>query len=164
MEALSAVPDEVRRLLVFEVLDIPDEISRYRLREALGYLRGRCRSMIARVSLGFADFPRLKNAGFFGVSFRPSSRLPDQHVMRTIERALEAAERARLRTAVDRVARTPLMLAAMAAGVDYMSGPAVIRSFARPAGVRPVTFDAVYTRAPRATQIGPNPQCERGNC
>src|SRR5262249_41807511 len=68
LEAGGQLPDTAKHLLVFELKDLPSDMSRFRLRDPVGYLRNRSRGMILQTGFAFGGFDLFKDLGFHGVS------------------------------------------------------------------------------------------------
>jgi hypothetical protein len=147
-EALTAMNTELRQFLVFEVRNIPASASRFRLTEIISQLRGRCRNVVARLPADTIDFARFKNAGFYSATLQQPVG-GDQRAMRLFDRFANNAQKAGLQMQVCDLSRRSLVLAAIASGFSYISGPAVCRSLASPAGIVSMELDRLYSRTPR---------------
>lgn len=147
LEALSNVPAPHRQFLLFEVRQIPADASRFRLGEALRYLRGRCRNALARVPITESGLSRYKTAGFFGLTVEQPQG-GDQRVSKVLDKLAGAAEAAHLHLHMTGLSRRALLLPAITAGFEYLSGPAVAPIIPSPAGLQDLEIERIYRRMP----------------
>ncbi|MGE4063424.1 MAG: hypothetical protein AB7E79_08650 [Rhodospirillaceae bacterium] len=144
LEALARIPEAHRQFFVLELIGVPADVSHYRLREMLRYLRGRCRSALCRIDLRTIDFDRFKDLGLFAVGAEMDSRLPDRQQLAIMEKFAAGAESRGLRTYLCGISKKPVLTAAIGSGFRLLSGPAVIGEVASPFGVQRTELDTFF--------------------
>lgn len=145
LEAGGTLPEAARELLVFELIDLPHDLSRFRMREPVGYLRPRSRAMIARTGFELADLEMFKELGFHGVSVDVGSYdWKEARLLKGFERFVEDTESDRLQSFVHGISSKSLAVAAVAAGFRYMDGEAISESVDHPKRIRPYEIDMLY--------------------
>ncbi|MFZ1427820.1 MAG: hypothetical protein WAS21_13715 [Geminicoccaceae bacterium] len=125
-------PDSARRL-IFEVLELPAWLPQSRVRELMAYVRPFCGAIVIRLRTASMSIEHLVATGISGLSFagapaaidalasaaslRTFSNLARSHAMRSLVVELDSPSGVR---------------AAMAAGIDYVSGDTLIPPLRRP--------------------------------
>jgi hypothetical protein len=145
LEAGGNPPDEAKKLMVFELMDLPAEMSRFRLREPVNYLRTRARALIARAGFGQKDFELFKEFNFHGVSVNLADYdFPEARILKNFDSFAALAEKNKLQSFVNGISRTSLAVGAMAAGFTYIEGSAISEPIDNPKQIRPYEIDMLY--------------------
>jgi hypothetical protein len=136
---------ESMKLLVIEIIGIPDGVPQSRLIELITPLRTHCRAMTARVRLEVADFTAPKVLGILSIGCdiadSPGAELL---VMQRMSRFARAGEKARLVTHIRGVRSISLLAAALGAGFRYIDGDAVSALVDRPRQILKFTLVDAY--------------------
>ena len=120
------IPETIRQLLIFELVGQPDGVPASRIVEVVGVLRSFCRSVMVRVPADFRRFDIFQGANIGAVGCSLSgSQVPDAQAIAQISRFAENASRTGQRIYVHGLNSRPQLLAAVAAGYDWIDGPAV---------------------------------------
>jgi hypothetical protein len=142
---VGSLPPEAQNLLVFELTDIPRDVSRFRLREPVSYLRTRARALLAQTGFEPADLELYKEAGFHGISADIGRYdWKESQLIKGFERFVEGADSAKLQSFIHGVNSKSLAVGAIAAGARYMDGPAVAEPIDHPKHIRPYEIDMLY--------------------
>lgn len=132
-ELAAGITPETARLLVIELVGIPDGVPQMRMVELVTPLRPHCRTMTARVRLELADFSALKVLGILSVGCDIADTLaPELVVMQRMGRFTRAGEKAHLVTHIRGVRSLSLLSVALGAGFRYLDGDAVSPMVDRP--------------------------------
>jgi EAL domain-containing protein (putative c-di-GMP-specific phosphodiesterase class I) len=126
--ACMEIPEEHRRLLVFELWGLTPVIPRSRVVEVVLTLKAAARSVIADVPLTFKPFERFHNAGLHAVGTSvdiAAARRSEATIMGLMEKFVAGAGRAGLRTYAAGLNTLSLATAAVATGFDYVGGDAI---------------------------------------
>jgi hypothetical protein len=141
-----------RDRVVFEIVNFPSSVSRYRLREAAAYLRGRCRGM----NLCFggdwaaASFSEYRELGISAVGLDASAiYLPEQRLMKSIDEFTARCDVAGLIAYARDVNRFSTLASAIAAGMTYLSGPAFAPYLSSPHGVTSLDISRLVSMSAR---------------
>lgn len=129
---------EARDRVVFEIVNIPGSVSRYRLREAAAYLRGRARgiNLCFGADWASASFSEYREIGILGVGLDIGAfTSPEQRVMKAIDEFALKCEAAGLTSFCKNVYKFSTLTSAITAGVTYVSGSALAPYLASPRGV-----------------------------
>src|SRR5262249_23156465 len=133
------------KLLVIELIDIPAEITRFRLREPIAWLRTRARALIARPGFVPRDFELFKEAGFLGVSVGVRDYdWAEKRLLQGFELFVGLAEKHQLQSFVHGIDTTSLAVAAMASGFTYIEGTAVAAPIDHPSHITPFEIDKLF--------------------
>jgi hypothetical protein len=101
LEGAGQLPQETKELLVFEMKGLPSELSRFRLREPVSYLRSRARALLARTGFEAADLNLFKELGFHGISVAVNEYdWREDRLLKGLERFVEGAETHKLQSFV----------------------------------------------------------------
>lgn len=145
LESGRDLPDEAKSLLVFELNQLPRDLTRFRLREPVSYLRTRARALLARTGFEPADLDIFKEFGFHGVGVDLADyEWKEARLLKGFERFVEDAETYKLQSFVHGISSKSMVVAAMAAGVRYMDGPAVSDPIESPKHIQPYELDMLY--------------------
>lgn len=120
------IPETIRQLLFFELVGQPDGVPASRILDVVGVLRSFCRSVMVRVPADFRRFDVFQGANIGAVGFSLlGSQAPDGQAIAQISRFAENAARTGQRIYVHGLNSRSQILAAVAAGYDWIDGPAV---------------------------------------
>jgi hypothetical protein len=145
LEAGGSIPDEAKNLMVFELTDLPTDMSRFRLREPANYLRTRARALIARPGFVQMDFELFKELSFHGVSVNLDDyEFPEARILKNFDTFAAQAEKHKLQSFVNGISRTSLAVGAMASGFTYIEGAAISGPVGNPKQIRPYEIDMLY--------------------
>jgi hypothetical protein len=137
IEALATHTEMFRRYLVCDIIAVPKDASRFRLREATAYLKGRCRSMSLRLDLEEPVFDLVAELTGVPVGVHCADvAASEARVMRALERFADQAGRRGWQTYVSALNSRPALLAAIGAGFTYIDGPAVHKPVPSPVGMQ----------------------------
>ena len=142
---VGSLPEEARNLLVFEIIDLPRDVSRFRLREPVSYLRTRARALLAETGYDPADLELYKELGFHGITLDTArSDWKEARAIKGFERFVEDADTYKLQSFVHNINTKSLAVGAIAAGVRYINGTAVSEPISHPKHIRPYEIDMLY--------------------
>jgi EAL domain-containing protein (putative c-di-GMP-specific phosphodiesterase class I) len=145
LEAGARVPDSAKQLIVFELTHLPLEISRFRLREPVNYLRTRARALTAQPGLLQTNFDLFKEFNFHGVSVDLRHYdLPEARLLKSFDGFVAHAEKSKLQTFVHGISNTSLAVGAMASGFTYIEGSAISPPVSKLEQIRPYEIDMLY--------------------
>jgi EAL domain-containing protein (putative c-di-GMP-specific phosphodiesterase class I) len=145
LEAGQGLPDEAKSLVVMELKEFPRDLTNFRLREPVSYLRTRSRALLAQIGFETVDLEMFKGLGFHGVSVDLiQHEWKEQRLLKGFERLVEDAEEHKLQSFVHGIGSKSLVVAAIAAGVRYMDGSAVSDPVNNPHHIRPYEIDMLY--------------------
>ncbi|MBY0510910.1 MAG: hypothetical protein K2P94_12280 [Rhodospirillaceae bacterium] len=145
LEAGSNIPDDAKNLMVFELMDLPPDMSRFRLREPVNYLRTRVRALIARAGFGQTEFDLYKEFNFHGVSVNLNDySFPEARILKNFDTFAALAEKHKLQSFVNGISRTSMAVGAMASGFTYIEGAAISEPVDNPKQIRPYEIDMLY--------------------
>lgn len=145
LSGVGQLPDEAKNLLVFELKDLPDEVSRFRLREPASYLRTRARALLAQTCFNPTALELYKELGFHGISV-DASRYPwkEAKLLKGFERFVQDAESYKLQSFAHGIRSKSLAVSAIASGFRYMDGTAVSDPISHPRHIQPYEIDMLY--------------------
>lgn len=130
------IPPEGSRLLVFELVSIPDGLPQSRLLELSAILRRFGRSVLMRSPVARTMFRPAAETGIAAVGIEaPGDSVPEARQMQDMERFAAAARRAGLTTYVHGLRTISLTTAAIAAGFDFVDGDVLTSVVERPQNV-----------------------------
>jgi hypothetical protein len=145
LEGGRHLPDGAQNFIVFDIMDIPSDVTGFRLREPVSYLKTRSRALIAQTGFEPADLEMYKELGFHGISIELARyEWKEARLLKGFERFVEDAERQKLQSFVHGISSKSLVVAAIAAGVRYMDGDAVSEPVSHPRHIRPYEIDMLY--------------------
>jgi EAL domain-containing protein (putative c-di-GMP-specific phosphodiesterase class I) len=154
IDALTRVPQPFRQFLVCEIVGFPANVSRFRLRELLAYLRGRCRSVFVRTGLEVSCFDDLKKQGVIAVGIsRDEYNCPEAEFMRYMNGFVAHAEKAGLQTYAADASTRSVLMGAIGAGFSYIDGEAVMKPLDEPAKIHRFELENIYIRKAPSAQM-----------
>jgi hypothetical protein len=122
IELCRTIPEHVRKLVAFELVDLPIGVLHGRLADLTAALRPYCGVVLATVDWWRADLSQFAKTGIRLVNAVIPPETNEKHSMRDMDRFARAAETAGLQSAVEGVGTSSLAVAAKAAGLDFISG------------------------------------------
>jgi hypothetical protein len=145
LEALAEGAETFRHYLVCNVINIPKDASRFRLREIIGYLKGRCRHVSARVTLDNLDLDTYASLGYspIGLNWRDHV-LSEQRLMNYVSHLAESAHKLGVATYVSDINSRSGVLCAIASGISHIDGAALHKPFESPLGIRRFELADLY--------------------
>ncbi len=145
LEAGVGLPQDAKNLMVFELLDLPSAMSRFRLREPVSYLRTRARALIARTGFDLGELEQFKEFGFHGISVNCGDYdWSEGQFLKNFEKFVESAERLKLQSFVHGISSKSLAVGAISSGFTYMDGAAISEPVDNPSRIRPFEIDMLY--------------------
>ena len=143
----SDVPEAARRLLVLQLIGVPEDLFSARIEERIRQLLPFCRSIVCQVRLGCEDLLQLKGLPLHAVGVDVGEGLPvDSDLMADMEKFISAAAPLGRRTFVHGVTKKSLVVAAIGAGFDYIAGQAIPEPDGDQPGVSQFSVADLYTR------------------
>ncbi len=134
----NAIPDSLRRYLVWEVIYGKSDAPNRAVHEAMKRF---CRTVVCRVPEDWSYFSALANteAHGFGFNFELSD-LSDFEIMTLLNNSVRMAKRLKMRTFATGLHSKGRVAAAASSGVDYLCGEGVTAANAKPQPVRPLAL------------------------
>jgi hypothetical protein len=124
--ACEAIPAAARKLVIFELVDVPTGVPTGRLQEFCSILRNRARSVIACLPLMTTDFSAFAEAGVLSVGTDVADEHgPERTLIVQLHRFAAAAEKAKLDPFVHGLRTTSLTSSVVGAGFRYVDGNSV---------------------------------------
>lgn len=149
LRTCELIPPALRRLLIFEIEQIPKGVMAERLIDVSRYLKSYCRSFTCRVAMDFDEFASVQRGGFSVVSCHVHGMANEHAVLQGMDRFVEGAERQKLQTCIYGIQSVSLTTAALAAGFVYIGGEAVSSLGEAPRGLFKFETADVYRDLPR---------------
>lgn len=147
LQSMLAVPEEMRRYVLFELIGLPAGIPDSRFMEMLTLLSPFSRAVFVRSGLSRRGLERYAATGVHAVGADLNEHRRDEAALGSeIERFVEAAERLRLPTYLHGVETSSLAVQAAAAGVRYIEGARVGDDQPAPAPARRFAWLDFYSR------------------
>ncbi len=150
LEAGGHLPADAQSLIVFELLEIPQKTSHFRLREPTSYLHTRSRALLARIGFDFTSLDALRELNFHGISIDMGDYpWSETQILPFFETFTMAAGKQKLHPFVHGIRSASLTVAAISAGFSYIGGPAVAAPLAAPETVHSFAVESLYLRGRR---------------
>lgn len=144
-ELARGITPETSRLLVVELVGVPNGVPQSRMVELITPLRAHCRALTARVGLEVVDFTALKVLGILSIGCDIGESAGSELIqMQRMGRFARAGEKARLGTHIRGVRSISLLAAALGAGFRYIDGDAVSTLVDRPRQILKFTLADAY--------------------
>jgi hypothetical protein len=144
LDQLQLVPDGVRALLIPEVTDAYFG-SWPALAPKISVIRRVCRALCVRLSLDHKDFSAVASAGASLVSGHLADHdWPERQALAAMNEFAELAGKASLKTVVDGLDTSSLVIAAVSAGVNLLCGGAIGNGEDMPPAGRPLSLEEFY--------------------
>lgn len=136
MSEYTDFPDGLRKLVMFELLDTPDDADTVSVQTVMEQLKLRCRSIAVRLTPKAGRMQQWRNAGVHAVGFhRGPGDGGEDALIGTMERFAESAAAANLFTYILGADSLSLVTAAVTSGFDYVAGDAIVRPVDSPNGI-----------------------------
>jgi len=146
IQLCRALPDAIRNLLVLELDGLPIGVPTSRVLEMGTILRPYCRGLLVRVPADYRRFDVFAGASITGVGFSLSGNpASDGRRIALMERFVEMASRAGLRAYVHGLTSRAQVLAAVAAGFEWVNGVALDQPSDKLGAVRRFDITEIYT-------------------
>ena len=126
------LPKRSSRQLVFELLGLPEELPQARVRELLGYVRPFCLALLVRLPRATAEIGHLASSGVRGLSLAADTAMGDPCRQDALATLAGTARVAGMRSMLVEVAAPRQCRDAHIAGIDHVSGDALMPPLARP--------------------------------
>jgi len=129
----KSITSEMARLLVIEIVDVPDGVPPSRIHDLAVALRPYCRGVSARARIECADFAAFTSSRVHAVGCDiGTSNVSELNLMQLLARFSRAAEKAGIACFVHGLRSVSLMGAAVGAGFRYIDGEGVAKMVQRP--------------------------------
>jgi hypothetical protein len=141
----AGIPAAAQKFLVFLVTGIKTPISRLRLRDLTGYLRSRCRGLVADMPFDVQDVSLFKEFGFHGVRMSASAGgLPEERLFKAVNEFAEMCKNAKLESFVGDLTTKSAAIGALASGCTYLSGAVIAKRSRRSGTVEAFDLDSLF--------------------
>ena len=150
VELCRTIPEHVRKLVAFELIDLPIGVLHGRLAELTAAFRSYCGIIVATVDWWRADLSQFTNTGIRLVNAAIAPGSNESRTLADMDRFARAAARAGLQSGVEGVGTSSLALAAKGAGIDFISGDRVGPCVEVPNHMLRITWSELYFGKPRA--------------
>lgn len=152
LDAGASLPADAQSLVVFEILDIPQNTSHFRLREPMAYLRTRSRALIGRIGFDFTSLDAFRELSFHGISLDMGDyKWNESRLLPFFETFTQTAQKQKLQPFVHGIRSASLTVAAISAGFSYIGGPAVAAPLTAPERAHPFAVESLYADLSRRT-------------
>src|SRR5260221_5176036 len=150
IELCRSIPEHLRKLVAFELVDLPTGVPYGRLAELAAALRPYCGLIVANVDLWRTDLSQYGNTGIRMVNAVIAPGAEEKRILAAMDRFARTAEKAGLLTAVEGVGTSSLALAAKGAGIGFISGDRIGGCVEVPEHMLRFTWSELYFGKPRA--------------
>jgi hypothetical protein len=141
----QSISAELARLLVIEIVDVPDGVPPSRIFDIVSALRSHCRGVSARVRIENADLGAFAGAHVHAVGCDiGSNRASELVLMQQLSRFSRAAEKVGVASFVHGLRSISLTGAAVGAGYRYIDGEGVAKLVQRPERVTLFNLGDLY--------------------
>jgi hypothetical protein len=136
LNALRDLPEQVRRFLILEVVEISEGLPQGRLMETVGMLSPYCRAVLARAPSVHVDVRAWRGCGLSGVSVECDRLAPgDRSAESRLGIFARRAEEATLSCVGYSLPSRSLMVTAWASGFTHVGGPLLSAGVGSPEAV-----------------------------
>jgi len=122
IELCRTIPEHIRKLVAFDLVNLPIGVSHGRLAELAVALSPFCGLVLATVDWRRADLSQFARTGIGLVNAVLPVDGDEKPIMAEMDRFARAATGAGLQSAIEGIGTSSLAFAAKAAGLDYISG------------------------------------------
>lgn len=144
LELAARLPEEMRRYLVVSLRGIPDDLMASRIEERIFELRRFCRTLMCRAEVERRDFEQFHGLQFHAIGVVLASEDGEERdIMAAMDGFLDAISPLATKSFADGLNSKSLVIAALAAGFDYLSGSAIVDHGAA-VGVRSFSIPDLY--------------------
>ncbi|HWK46129.1 MAG TPA: hypothetical protein VNT30_15515 [Stellaceae bacterium] len=138
------IPEHVRKLAAFELVDLPAGIPYVRLSEVTTPLRPFSGLILATTDWYRADLTPYANAGISVVNAVIPPTADEKTVLADMDRFARAAEKAGLQSSIEGVGTSSLALAAKGAGIGFISGDRIGKCVEVPEHMLHISWKELY--------------------
>jgi hypothetical protein len=138
------IPEHIRKLVAFELVNLPIGVPNGRLTELAVALRPYCGLILATVDWRHADLSQFTKTGIRLVNAVIPPGSNEKQSMAEMDRFAIAAEKAELQSAIEGVGTSSLALAAKAAGLNFISGDRISPCVEAPHHMLRISWNDVY--------------------
>ena len=138
------LPEHVRKLAAFELVDLPAGIPDGRLAEVTAPLRPYCGLIVATTDWNRADFSSFATAGITLVNAIIPPGADEKTLMADMDRFARTAEKAGLMTSIEGIGTSSLALAAKGAGIGFISGDRIGKCVEVPEHMLHISWRELY--------------------
>jgi hypothetical protein len=150
IELCRTIPDHLRKLAAFELVDLPSGVPYGRLAELAAALRPYCGLIIATVDWWRTDLSQYANTGIRVVNSVIAPGTEERRTLADMDRFARAAEKAGLQSAVEGITTSSLALAAKGAGIGFISGDRIGPCLEVPQHMLRFAWSELYFGKPQA--------------
>jgi hypothetical protein len=144
LELAARLPEEMRRYLVISLRDIPDDLMVSRVEDRIFELRRLCRTLMCRAHVERRDFEQFHGLQFHAIGVTLASGDGEERdIIAAMDGFLDAISPLATKSFADGLNSKSLVIAALAAGFDYLSGAAIVDRGAA-VGVRSFSIPDLY--------------------
>jgi hypothetical protein len=144
LDQLSLLSDQERQLVMLEIGDVYFG-SWPTLGPRIAVVRRVCRNIGIRLSLDHKDFQQVAATGAASVSGDLLDHdWPERQALGALNEFAAAASKASLKSSVGGLTTSSMVIAAISAGFDYLSGSAIGEGTPTPLGVYPLSTEGFY--------------------
>ena len=146
LEVASKLSEAARRYLVLSLCDVPEDLLTARIEDRLRELRPYCRTFSFRTDLDRRDFDQLKGLDLHAIGAElDTGSATEAEQMLAMNGFMNAAVPLKTRALLDGLSTKSMVVAAIAAGFDYLSGTAITDGPDTAHGVRAFSIADLYT-------------------
>ena len=139
------LPPDDRRFLVLTLTDVPGDLMTARIEDRIRQLRPFCRAVSCSVAIGQRNFIQFQSRIVSAVGFDLGDDvIAERDAMAEMDRFMDAVEPLKMLTFVHGLSTTSLLVAALAAGFDYLSGEAIREGKEQLRGVRSFSVPDIF--------------------
>jgi hypothetical protein len=149
LELATRLPEEARRYLVFAIHDVPEDLLPARIDDRMRELRPFGRTMSFHGDLDRRDFEQIKGLDFHAVGTTlERNTKPERDQILAINGFIAALTPSPSKTFLHGLHTKSMVIAAIAAGYDYLSGTAIVDAKDGVQGVRAFSISDLYADTP----------------
>ncbi len=154
VEVLHTIPDELRRLLIVEIVDVPDGTPGTRLVDIVETIKPFTRAVYLQTNLGLRNFSRLGEMRIFAVGLDTHSlEMDEDDCIEVLQEFAEAANALGLRTYIHGLRSLSLTAAAVCAGFDYVGGDTVASIIDAPEEMYKYRFEDLFRELAESAKV-----------
>jgi len=144
--AAQGLPPELQRYLVFLVKGFATPVSRIKVRDVVGYIRPRARTLFVDLPLDVEEVDvSFKEFGFHGARTTVVDFVGEESDLLTrFNHFAERCEQAKLRSTIDGLDSQSMTVGAVSAGFSYLSGSAIERQAGEGAKLQDFDIDELF--------------------
>ncbi|HEY1720013.1 MAG TPA: hypothetical protein VGG27_02120 [Magnetospirillaceae bacterium] len=145
LQFLSTLSESARRLFVFELAGIPEDLMVTRIEERISQLRPYCRSIVCRTRIARRDFSVFGKLQVHAVGI-DLGELPtfERGIIPAFDTFMDAVAPTKRNTYVHGLTSKSLLVAVQAAGVDFVAGTIIPQSDDAPQDIRGFEIADLY--------------------